>query len=124
MKVQRHGVLFLLMLCSPLAAQAQGVFWFPNGVQGLGRGIGGNTQTNGYSFSVNEPTLITAVGWFDRNSDGLTHEHELGIWNSDGQLLVDETVPAGMSAPLNDGFRYQSIPAPLILPPGVYIVGG
>lgn len=77
----------------------------------------------GWSFTVNQPTEVSSLGYFDHLNDGLTGTHEVGIWTSAGVLVTSAVVPAGTAAALSGGFRYVPIPVS-ILPPGDYVIGG
>ena len=43
------------------------------------------TWTLGWSFVVNSPISVTALGAFDADGDGLNVAHDVGIWDSGGQ---------------------------------------
>jgi len=34
----------------------------------------------GWSFELVRPITVTGLAWFDQNADGLSHSHEIGIW--------------------------------------------
>jgi hypothetical protein len=76
------------------------------------------TGTRGWGVRNLSPTstiAITKLGVLDNNGDGLVNSHQIGLWRLDGTLIVSATVPAGIAAPLIDGYRYVSI-APVLLP--------
>lgn len=52
----------------------------PNSNQLLGFNEPHISGTWGWSFYVSAPISITAVGWYDENRDGLSHEHYIGLW--------------------------------------------
>ncbi len=79
--------------------------------------------TVGWSFLVTSPILVTALGYYDANANGLGSSHEVGLWSADQRLLATVTVPAGTGASLVSGFRYSGL-APLLLDVGTYYVGG
>jgi hypothetical protein len=93
--------------------------------------------TLGHTFTVGPNDLaITGLGYYDGpNSsaanvagflgDGLNNAHEVGIWNASTQSLLTSTlVPAGTSATLIDGFRYEPVAPIILLANTTYIVGG
>ena len=85
------------------------------------------TSTRGYAFDVLPVAgvTVTALGVFDNGADGRFDSHDVGIWDSAGNLLVWATVPAGTAAPLdlNNLFRLVDVPD-LVLPQGTgYVVG-
>jgi hypothetical protein len=78
--------------------------------------------TVGYEFTVSQAITVENLGFYDAGSDGLATAHPVGIFNLCGTMLSSNTVAAGTSAPLTNGFRYVSI-TPIVLGPGTYRVG-
>lgn len=78
--------------------------------------------TLGWQFTVNAPIRIDGLGVYDSGLDGLVDSHEVGLWNSAGQLLASATVSAGTVDPLIANFRYVGV-RPVTLWPGTYYVG-
>lgn len=77
--------------------------------------------TIGWEFTVSAPINVTSLGVWDENGNGLTDDHQVGIWlSSGGAPLVSTTVTS--ANPLTNGFRYQSI-TPFTLQPGTYVIG-
>lgn len=95
------------------------------------------TWSLGWEFSVNTPITVTALGFFDLGyyfypaprdpsvqydtQYDLTSSHDVGIYDSSGNLLVWRTVSPGDS--LTNFFRYTSVanilsPSPLPIPLG------
>jgi hypothetical protein len=74
--------------------------------------------TLGYEFITSTNFNIDALGYWD---DGLQNDHEVGIWDTSGTLLVSTTVLG--TDPLTGHFRYGSI-ANFLLAPGTYRIGG
>jgi hypothetical protein len=62
---------------------------------------------------------ITQLGVFDADGNGLVNPHAVGLWADDGTLLGSTTIPAGIAAPLVDGYRYAPI-TPVLIRPGHY----
>lgn len=78
----------------------------------------------GWRFTLSAPIVITDVGVFDLNGDGLAHTADVAIWETDSQtLLAQDTVPAADEADttLLDGFRLVGV-EPVLLEPGDYVV--
>ena len=46
----------------------------------------------GWTFTTSETRAVTALGLFDVNSNGLVDPHPVGIWDSNGTLLVSAVV--------------------------------
>ena len=74
--------------------------------------------TLGYSFSLSAPVTINALGYWD---DGLTNNHQVGIWDSLNVLVASTTVLG--TDPLVGHFRWGTI-ADVILNTGQYTIGG
>jgi hypothetical protein len=72
--------------------------------------------TIGYSFTTTVPFDIVALGSY---YDGLGYTHDVGIWDSNGNLLVSTTVLT--SDPVIQHFQYD--PVSYSLAPGTYVIG-
>jgi len=82
------------------------------------------SHTMGWAFSTNDDVMVTMLGWYDHEQDGLIESHKVGIFDTTGALLVSAEVPAGTAGELDAQFRYVPI-TPFLLPGGVdYIIGG
>lgn len=50
---------------------------------------------------------------------------QVGLWTDAGALLAQATIPSGTVTPIDSGFRYVSLLAPILLSPGQsYVVAG
>ncbi len=79
---------------------------------------------SGWGFTVDNGVTVTSLGVWDRDDDGLSGSHEVGIWRvSDHQLIVSGTVPSGTAGTLIDRFRYVTLGTPAALPAGDYRIG-
>lgn len=87
--------------------------------------VGGNpgfTGSAGYNFNLSQPYAVTFLGFYDDLNDGLLSSHMVGIFDANTQaLLVSGTVPSGTANPLQNGFRWLSIPE-FVLAPGSYVI--
>ncbi len=82
-----------------------------------------NAGTAAYKFTANSAIVVTHLGTWDNNGDGLSVSHAVGLWDSSGTLLASTTVPSGALGLLEKSFRYESI-TPLVLTAGqTYYVG-
>jgi hypothetical protein len=70
---------------------------------------GNSSTTFGWAFTANEDVTVTSLGYFDAGQDGLHEAHDVGIFDSLGNLLTFTTVGAGTSADLDGKFRYTDI---------------
>jgi len=87
-----------------------------------GPSLGNGPFTLGWKFSLNSAVSVTGLGVFDSNLDGLADSHDVGIFDSVGNLLVSATVASGTANPLIHQFRYAS--ASVLLTPGtLYDIG-
>jgi hypothetical protein len=79
--------------------------------------------TLGWAFTLSSPVLLTALGLWDQNNDGLSVSHAVAIFTSTATLEAQVTIPSGTGATLTNGFRYVSF-APVVLPAGSYTIAG
>ena len=64
----------------------------------------------GFEFTPQQTIWVDALGIHDRDGDGLSNAHAVGLWRvSDQSLIASATVASGTSATLIDEFRFQSI---------------
>jgi hypothetical protein len=78
---------------------------------------------NGFEFRAESNITVTALGAFDYLGDGLVTPHRVGIWPAEGgPLIVEATVPSGVSAPLLGQFRYASIPGTWLSAGSNYVI--
>lgn len=89
-------------------------------------GDGGNTpaESLGYEFTTGADILeVTALGFYDFFSAGagLAADHEVGIFDTSGDLLVSAIVLT--TDPITDSFNYDTLETPFELSPNsTYIV--
>ncbi len=79
----------------------------------------------GWTFTTTEARRVSALGVFDRGADGLADQHQVGIWNANGDLVVSATVkdqPLVMSSSAAGDWRFAAVSLTL-LAPGTYTVG-
>lgn len=83
-------------------------------------------QNFGWSFTLAEDRRVTALGLFDFAANGLADEHDVGLWDDAGNLLVQAKVssadPLTTSASAAGDWRFQTI-TPLFLAAGTYVIG-
>ncbi len=71
----------------------------------------------GFRFTANKDLNVTALGFYDDLKDGITGNHDVGIYDVvTQQLLVSTTVVP--SDPLTGFFHYHTLGTPYILPGG------
>ena len=75
----------------------------------------------GWEFDLSAAYTVMNLGYLDTRTLGFTENHDVGIFNMAGTLLVSGTVTG--ADPLQNGFRWISVPA-TVLGPGTYIVSG
>ena len=88
-----------------------------------------NPNLNGFSlgweFDVLQPLQIERLGYFNYGVDGsgITTSHEVGIFDSVGNLLVSTTVNPG--DPTSGLWVWKALSTPFVLAPGSgYVVAG
>ncbi len=106
-------VALLAVTCSalPLLAAPIPAVTF-NDLTGLD--LANGPYTLGWEFTANQNLTVTALGAFDSSQDGLIENHDVGIWDSNGNLLGMATVAAGTVDPLVNQFRYAAASINLI----------
>jgi hypothetical protein len=65
--------------------------------------------TIGWSFTVNQPVTISALGTYDAGGDGLINATNVGLWKADGTLITEAIVPAGTVGMLDGMFRFTAV---------------
>lgn len=112
-----------LALSAPAAAQSTpGVQDFSGATTSLGTGIG-FPYTTGWTFTPNASVSVTDLGLYDIGSDGLVASHQIGLWNGAGLLVTTGTVASGMSAPVQNGWRYVDVADVLLNVGETYTLG-
>ncbi len=102
------GIVFSSLISLGITTSAQAL------TAGISNFTGGtetsNNLTYGYRFRAAEDLTVTALGVFDINSDGLNATTvDVGLWDDSGTLLGEVDVLGGTNAPIQNGFRYQSL---------------
>ena len=92
-----------------------------------GPGDCGNVSglTFGWAFEVNSPILVGGIAAWDSNEQAFGPDVEAGLWTDAGTLLVSATITAGSPTEDSNGdgvWRGEDI-GPLLLAPGLYVVG-
>lgn len=103
-------------IAGPLAADFTGGTGFNVGVY----------NNVGWSFSVSSSVTIDGLGIFDMGSNGLAGRHQVGLWDSSGNLLAQTVVSSSSTAVASGStlgqWLFESI-SPLSLAVGSYVVG-
>jgi hypothetical protein len=74
-----------------------------------------------FAVAPDRNVTVTHFGYYDANSDGLQLNHRVGLYepltedSNKGRLLVEETVPYGAGALLEDGYRWVALKSPVVL---------
>ena len=85
----------------------------------FGKNEGPLSNNYGWIFTIGtSDLLVSGLGIWDDNGDGLVASHPVGIWDATGALVAQTVVPVGTQAPLVGQFRVQALSAPLPLPVG------
>ena len=93
-------------------------------ITGLGSGFDytQGTYSLGWSFMANKDLNITALGFYDDLKDGITGNHDVGIYDMATQTLLVQTTVVP-SDPLTGFFRYHTLATPFVLPGGkTYVI--
>jgi hypothetical protein len=79
----------------------------------------------GFFTSGSNATLVTHLGFYDQDGDGLATDHRVGLYDAIGTYppLAYVTVPTGASGYLLNGYRYVALDTPFVLAPNTrYVV--
>lgn len=119
----RLAARYLLAALTLLAATSASATTIGVSVSGGDTFSNTGTWTLGYSFLVNSSITVVSLGVYDDQQDGLNVSHDVGMWDSAGNLLASTTVGSGTAGTLAGGFRFIPI-TPLSLTAGnTYYVG-
>src|SRR5687768_16245712 len=73
-------------------------------------------STYGWKFRIGAtPITVTRVGFFDAGLDGLLDSHQIGVWDTGGNLVLEGTVPSGSAAALVGAYRFELVSSPVTL---------
>jgi hypothetical protein len=99
----------MLVLAAPTFAATFGVNFASPGSQNSS-----SLWSLGYQFVANNASVVTGLGTFDYNQDGLVGPQHVGLWNGAGTLLADTYVT---NADALQGFwRFHDIPGVALTP--------
>ena len=116
------GMIFLVLVVGCLGvgqAQAAAIILTTPGNE-----YGSGLYTLGFEFTVNSPTLVSALGVYDSNQDGIANPAQVALWlATGGSPLESAVVPSGTGGTLDNFFRFEAI-TPVLLTPGTnYVIG-
>jgi hypothetical protein len=124
--LKRTTILAITLLASSLIGRADAGLIFTNytGEEVLRGAI--VEDTLGTEFTVGATDLlVTRLGVYDADGDGLSLSHQVGIWRvSDQSLVASALVPAGTAATLVEDWRFVALGTTTTLTAGtIYRVG-
>jgi uncharacterized repeat protein (TIGR01451 family) len=73
-------------------------------------------MTLGWEFQANDNLIITELGFFDVDGDGILANHDVGIWTTAGTLLGFVTITPASSS--EGGYFYEELGVPIVLTSG------
>jgi hypothetical protein len=84
----------------------------------------GPDVTYGWKFTVgNTPIEVSHLGFFDVQLNGLVDSHQIGIWDTAGNLVVQDTVPSGTAGSLVGAYRFEPVSPTLLSANTTYHIG-
>ncbi len=98
------------LLAAPICAQAGMAVDFADPTTDATNG----SWSRGWAFTVNEAVEVLALGFYDDQKNGLTESHEIGIFDSNQQLIVSGIVTP--NDPLQSWWRWTNVTATLLVP--------
>ena len=115
-----------LLLGAFLPAQAQPEYLYSTNGATWGWRTDDFAPSAGAKFQIGtNDVIVTHLGYFDKDADGLANAHPVGIYGPPGanNLLAEVLVPAATDAFYTNGFRWVQLAPPLVLKAGSnYIV--
>jgi hypothetical protein len=119
------AMLLATWVCSSASGASVPVADYASGPTTVGHtGQNGNSShTLGWTFTANANLLVTGFGYYDDGDDGLLESHQVGIFDSAGDLLSSTLVPSGLSATLVSNFRYEPITQFVLAAGSTYTIG-
>lgn len=119
-KVKYYLLLVAFLSFLPQLASAQAIESFTGG-NSWAIYYGGSTgDVVGFRFQVNTPVMVTSLGVWNGDNDGLSSDHMVGIWDGTTQIISATVTPAGT---VNGDFRYVGISPVTLLPGKTYTAG-
>lgn len=122
--------LIVLSLLTGVMGGARAQMLGAQGIQSFTNTTGGYSSANytlGWRFTVSQPIVVTHLGLWDANGDGLVQSHDIGLWTNSGSLIVSATIPSGSSTPTTPApggvWRWVTLPTPATLSAGSYRIG-
>lgn len=104
---------------APIPVYTTGLQPGDNNTQG-----GGDYSVGGAFRYTGSNDAITALGLWDQGQNGLASPHNLGLWDSVGNLLASVTIPSGTGTALIGEYRYANLSTPVSLISGAeYVLG-
>lgn len=123
--MNRTSLVLISMLCGVLiwtgaravGADTQALLSWQGGVTGSAGG-----STGGWEFDLSQPIVLTALGVWDIDRNGLNESHLVRIWTADlSQVVATGTVTAGGFG--LEAWRWTVLATPVKLGPGSYVIG-
>ncbi len=132
MTAHRSLILAVFLTLAPLvggSVAAAPVVDFTGGEESTANNFSTGDITLGWRFTVTSPIAIGGLGIFDVGANGLANSHQIGLWNSDGSLLLtsatitDANSTHVTSTSTAGDWRSTPLIAPLVLVPADYVIG-
>ena len=122
-------ILLVIFVCCLMAGFAPSLLAdnFGQAFTGAATGttLGNGPYTLGWSFNVTSPITVTGLAVFQNNGVALLENHDVGIWNAAGGLVVSSTVlPSDPCSLDQGGFQdWCVVGVKAKLAPGTYTIG-
>jgi PEP-CTERM motif len=131
-EVTLKKILLVVLACGLLAASAPSLYATPTFGQAFtgaatGSQLGNGPFTLGWSFQVLNPITVTGLAVYHDNGVGLLEIHDVGIWDSLGNLVEFQSIKPGDPAVLDQLGSQEwitfGVSSPATLMPGTYTIG-
>ena len=79
---------------------------------------------SGFDFTPTTNLLVTDLGWYDQDANGLNHNHPMGMYHTATQALLATNTVTNASPLAGSNYRFEPI-TPLLLSAGItYTIAG
>ena len=107
-----RGVLaccLLVFVCRGVRGSTAASFDLPQQPRGSNASL--VNGVDGFDFTPTADLLVTALGWYDHDGDGLLHDHPVGVYVTGTQALAAPAATVTTSSPLDPAtsFRFAAV---------------
>lgn len=114
------GLILAFVFVCALRHEAEAAFATAYDMQSIGLTYG-YSGTLGFDFTPLQNIVVKQLGYFDFGQNGFNGGASIGLWQSDGTLIVQTSVSS--SDPLNGYYRFAAVTDTLLTAGTTYVIG-